>query len=447
MFFNGIASIGWNLRRDLTKYNNGYFNKNERYFVACSGGVDSIVLLHTLSLLCIPIVLHVNYHLRGQESDEDEAFVTRFCLERGFELYVHDALYEEGNVQAWAREQRFGWFKKMLDENPKVRGVLLGHHLDDQLESFMMAKEAGKSAFQQAGMTLQNQKFVRPFLAYTKAELIQYAMVENLTWRDDSSNASAKYVRNETRLRLAALSKPKKTALLDEFEELNQRKHSAQVVAEQMYTGYVLDAINGMPLARPFLAESMDPEMMIPFFFPHITQGHVLQKIIAWAQTGKGIGQMEPAGEGMLLFATKNEIAAAAAISRRVFRMRKDKPENLPMHTYAVYKATLLPKAPELADLKDPDVNGFYIDFDKLPAEITVRPWQPGDRIKLAGKKAGTKTIGDYFTDQKLHPVYRHYAYVLADGDEVIFLSVGYVNPDYYTTPGKKTLRLKPALK
>ena len=415
--------------------------KSDKYLVAVSGGVDSLVLLHATNKICKVEAAHVNYHLRGAESDADEIHLIQFCTKHGITLHIKDALHEEGNVQGWARSTRFDFFDKLFHDDKSLLGVLLGHHFNDQLESFLMAREAGKSAFQQGGMLHVLGNRVRPFLYLRRSDIEAYAHTEGLTWQEDSSNANPKYARNEMRQRLAGMPPNEILKLEKSFNELHERKRSAQIICHGMYPDVMDSARKGYPVLWSFLAEASDPEMMTPFFYQHVTSGVALGKILEWVKTGKGIGQMEPAGNGVFLFANKEGLSAAPAAPRKSFTFKKTSREALPVHVTSKLKASLVKQAPEQSILQKPQFYGYYINYAKLPDLLTVRPWLPGDRIKLAG--GGTKTIGDYFTDDKSHPVYRHYAWVLLAGTDIVFVSSGgYLNADFYASPGQKALHL-----
>ncbi len=171
--------------------------------VAFSGGLDSRVLLDLLANartefpeIC---VLHVNFGLRGEESDLDETFVRDVCAELDLNLHVYgvDKTERESrtgeSVQEWARRVRYDFFAKFAEENFIIA---LAHHEDDVAENVVMRLARGCSAGNLAGMRVYSNPYYRPLLLTPKASILNYAGALGLTHREDSSNASILYSRN-----------------------------------------------------------------------------------------------------------------------------------------------------------------------------------------------------------------------------------------------------------
>ncbi|WP_186280015.1 tRNA lysidine(34) synthetase TilS [Fluviicola chungangensis] len=172
--------------------------------VACSGGLDSTVLLTALVQLGLkPSVLHINYQLRGEESEKDEAFVRALAWKHGLTIEVVRCPieYTKGkgiNLQAAAREFRHDLFRRFLRESP-VNRVLLAHHSDDQVETFFLQLLRGSGIFGLGGMHPERNGMIRPFLELSKAELKAFALENKIRWREDASNEENNYKRNQFR--------------------------------------------------------------------------------------------------------------------------------------------------------------------------------------------------------------------------------------------------------
>src|SRR5690606_25013145 len=114
-----------------------------RLLVAISGGLDSVVLSYLLMKLGYKQQLaHVNYHLRGEESDRDEAFVRQFAAVHQLGLQVFDRLIDADekrgrSVQELTREIRYSWFAS-LQENLQLDYLVTAHQADDQAETLLM---------------------------------------------------------------------------------------------------------------------------------------------------------------------------------------------------------------------------------------------------------------------------------------------------------------------
>ena len=183
---------------------NRLFQSPGRLLLAVSGGIDSVVLCelcHRAGYLFH--LAHVNFQLRGKESDEDELLVRRLAEQYNAPLYVKKIdtnTYAETNklsIQVAARELRYAWFNELLNE--ELRYVVTAHHADDNIETVLMNFFRGTGITGLRGMLPVTGNIVRPLLPFHKEELFRFAMENKLMWREDSSNASEKYSRNNFR--------------------------------------------------------------------------------------------------------------------------------------------------------------------------------------------------------------------------------------------------------
>lgn len=172
--------------------------------VACSGGLDSTVLLEVLISSGIkPRVLHINYQLRGEDSEKDEAFVRNLAQKHRLEIKVVRCPKEltkgKGiNLQQAARKFRHELFEEFIQKSPENR-VLLAHHADDQVETFFLQLIRGAGIFGLGGMHTERHGIIRPFLELSKEELRNYALENGIQWREDVSNEENDYKRNQFR--------------------------------------------------------------------------------------------------------------------------------------------------------------------------------------------------------------------------------------------------------
>ena len=195
------------------------FEAATTYYVACSGGVDSMVLLSVLHQLGKTIhVLHVNYQLRGEASDLDQQLIEDFCNQHSIPYSIHSVelskeLENGGNLQDLARNVRYTFFKeKALEIHSKI---VLAHHADDQLELFLLniARKSGVMGL--SCMLPEYGRIIRPLLPFSKQEILEFAKKEGIVWREDASNKSNKYRRNSIR----NVFLPEIEAQLPEFRE------------------------------------------------------------------------------------------------------------------------------------------------------------------------------------------------------------------------------------
>lgn len=188
------------LHRFLNKY------PATHYYLACSAGIDSMVLLHLFHQLKVPFsVVHVNYHLRGKESKNDAQFVQAACTVLGVRCYlksVHLKKHLEaqgGNLQQEARNIRYGYLESLLKQHPNSIGVT-AHHADDQLETFWLHLIRGSGLSGLSGMVDASPTLLRPLLTTPRKKIESYAHNHGILWREDQSNSDTRYLRNFLRI-------------------------------------------------------------------------------------------------------------------------------------------------------------------------------------------------------------------------------------------------------
>lgn len=187
------------------------WQRDQSVLVALSGGPDSVALLHLLHEIreseAITIgAAHVNYGLRGAESEGDAAFCARTCARLGVALHTFRCEpHRGGNVQDWARSER----RRMLEQCAATDGysrVALGHTADDRAETFLLQLFRGAGPYA-LGSTLSScDSYIRPLVEIRHAELLAYLAHRRIPFRTDRSNYEAKYRRNRIRHELLPLA-------------------------------------------------------------------------------------------------------------------------------------------------------------------------------------------------------------------------------------------------
>jgi len=190
--------------------------------VCVSGGADSVALLDVLlraGYFCI--VAHCNFHLRGEESNRDEAFVRGLCAKLNVPLEVQDFdtdLYaqEHGlSIEMAARELRYRWFDAVARAH-NCQAVAVAHHQNDQAETLLLNLRRGTGLRGLAGMrpvspnpmVPEGLPVVRPLLCTTRDYIEHYLRDKrHISWVNDSTNADTSITRNAIRQQLRSYSK------------------------------------------------------------------------------------------------------------------------------------------------------------------------------------------------------------------------------------------------
>jgi tRNA(Ile)-lysidine synthase len=177
------------------------------YLLAISGGIDSVCLGHLLHGLGVKFSLgHVNFQLRGKESDEDEAFVRTLAAKWEVPILVKKTRKEifkttGKSTQMAARDFRYEWFEELV-KSDGFEGVLVAHQFEDQIETIFLNLLRGTGIEGLYGMSEKRGVILRPLLPFTRSQIRSYMEQNGLKWRNDSSNDTNDYKRNLLRNRV-----------------------------------------------------------------------------------------------------------------------------------------------------------------------------------------------------------------------------------------------------
>ena len=235
---------------------------NDRILVACSGGVDSVALLHFMvsnqERMGIEIAAtHVDHKLRGKESEADGIFVKALCESYGIPFFGGSVPVPEiierdgGNVQAVCREGRYAFFADIMQRHG-YPVLATAHHAEDQLETVLMQVTKGSRP---SGIPVKRAvdggQLIRPFLPVMKADLYSYAAENNLQFREDPSNESDAYQRNRFRHRIIPLFQEENPAVAENAVRmsgwLQQDEELLEIMAKDHLDGIIKFTEVGLP--------------------------------------------------------------------------------------------------------------------------------------------------------------------------------------------------------
>ena len=179
--------------------------KDSNFLIAVSGGVDSMVLASLFKKNNLKFsVCHCNFKLRSDESDEDELFVSNWSKENNQKYFsaifntVDFCKRNKVGIQEGARNLRYKWFHD-LKEIYGFDFIVTAHILNDQIETYLINSMRGTGLSGLVGIPEKTDKLYRPLLDISKNEIIEYAINNNIEFREDSSNSSNDYLRNTIR--------------------------------------------------------------------------------------------------------------------------------------------------------------------------------------------------------------------------------------------------------
>jgi len=419
----------------------------QHLLLAVSGGLDSMSLLQ----LCLDAgfhvtVLHVNFKLRGTESDADQALVEARCKSAGIESRVKslpiDKAHLKDGLQAEARRLRYAWFEEIMAETCADH-LLTAHHLNDRLETFFIHLLRGSGVKGLASIPEHNDYILRPLLGFTRAELEAYAKTIGLKWREDASNASDDYLRNRIRhhlipemLNLSPDALPMAARSIDFIGEANAFiAQSAEKFAEAHLTAMPHGMLR-LPLHA--LKQLDHSRTLAKYFFENLgfdPEGMLAVLDLIGSPSHRGSGVAGKMVEGSRLDAWRDRDSVVFAPSNpplqksvEITTMEGHLSEPVSMR----WKQIAASRDTENVD----ESAGFsaLLALDKLQFPLELRPWIPGDRFVPSGM-SGSKKISDFLTDLKLSVPEKRHVWVLCSGGEIC-LVIGHRADDRFIWKG-----------
>lgn len=380
------------------------FEKTDKLLVAVSGGKDSMVLLDLLLRGEFSIgVAHVNFRLRGADSEGDEGFIRNYCEQRNIPFFTtafNTKLYakESGiSTQMAARELRYEWFEEIISEN-EFDYLLTAHHANDNIETALLNLTRGTGIAGITGISAKKGWLVRPFLRTTRQEIDDYATERNIQWREDSSNASTDYARNKIRHKVI----PKLKKLNPNLEGTFQRS-AVRLAAAEFAWNDLVESVKKEVWVKQKNAIKIKAKRLKNH--PHelaLTEALLKPYGFTWQQTEDALSATVSASfttETHTLFIDRNDWFLATNKSLKAVNISVNDISEKVAVNGAEFHFEIVESFPEKQDLQNPDL--AFLAFDKLEFPLTIRTWQQGDKFQPFGMK-GSKLLSDYFIDLKL---------------------------------------------
>ncbi len=377
-----------------------------KYWIACSGGVDSVVLVHILHQKMEHVgILHCNFHLRGESSNKDEELVRNLAKQLHLPIRVKEfdtQQYEKDhrvNTELAARELRYQWFDTIILKENKT--IVLGHHYDDQIETFFLQLRRGGRVKGLSGMPVFRKGYLRPLLKHTKKDLIAIALKNNWKWREDITNASNVYMRNWYRNEIIPYLKKTGFPLTDIVSLMD----SFQILLKHINQFEVPNTIR------------IEVWLQLPIWYQqHILSEHQLGEypeneitLLAKGNKGKHIGNQNCSvwnEGGELVFVKEKEQLQLQLIvntcMKNETRMNSD---------------------------------DLFLDAAKVQPPFNYRKWKHGDRFQPLGME-GEKKIGKFLRDRKIHTHQKENVHVLVDDMDCVLGVFGFGVDEKYKLDG-----------
>ncbi len=420
------------------------FTPSQRILLAVSGGIDSVVMAHLFHSNGLTFgIAHVNFHLRGEESNGDEAFAAALAGKYRVPFYSTSfqtetiASERHISVQMAARDLRYEWFEQIRLQH-RYDYVATAHHRDDSLETLLINASRGTGISGLHGILPKRGTIIRPMLPYTRKEIEAYAQQHALEHREDSSNRSAKYLRNKIRLELLP---GMKAADAQAEQALLTQMQLARDAEAQLHT-YV-------PLLRQVLLHEDEDLVTIPtkelkkiahlhtiifeLFRPYGFRMNVLEDLL----------RNLDAQPGKRFYSHTHEIR-----TDRGQLVLRTIPESEAVHyslperecTVSLGSFALESKIIAAGDWKlSPEKTIAALDCHLLEFPLQIRHWRNGDRFMPLGM-THYKKLSDFFTDEKFSFHQKENTFVLVSGEEIVWVIGHRIDNRYKIRPATRSV-------
>lgn len=386
---------------------NHLFTLNDKLLVTVSGGPDSVALLYVLNKYGYNIeAAHCNFHLRGNESDRDEAFVTRLCNKMKVKLNItHFNTFDYANehhlsIEMAARELRYEWFEK-LRLQIGAQWIAVAHHRDDSNETMLLNLMRGTGINGLLGIRPKNGFIVRPLLCISRDDILEILKDGNLQYVTDSTNAEDEFKRNKIRLHLIPLMQTINPSVKETLSLTAEHLADAADIYNMVIAGGKNKVVDGSGINIEKLKKEPSPhallfEILYPLGFVSSQIDELFTAIDG--QPGK-------------IFESTEWIAVKDRDKILIQKKEDYAQPKLDIKRVELTKGFVIPRNADVACL----------DADLIKEPLTIRKWQKGDRFIPFGMN-GSKLVSNYLTDKKRSALQKDNQWVVCNGTDIVWL-------------------------
>ena len=399
---------------------------NELYLVALSGGADSVALLLLLKEGGFNVhAAHCNFHLRGVESDRDEAFCVELCQQLGVELHrAHFDTREYAelhkvSIEMAARELRYKWFDQ-LRQDMGAAGICVAHHRDDSVETVLLNLVRGTGLRGLTGIQPRNGFILRPFLCVSRAEIEAFLSGRGQKYVTDSTNLEADVLRNKVRLQVLPLLCELNPAVSENIQRTAENLVEAQKILDAISDNYKNSNILELSeLEKYGSSEYVVFEWLKNYGF-NGSQVHQILDADSGGIVSSASGY-DVLKDRTRLIVEKTDVTYQA--HRNVISMPSKRIVVPEEGTYILDENSKV-KVRKCAVYVSKNPNIATLDADKVVLPLIIRRVEEGDWMVPYGMK-GRKLLSDLMTDLKMTVFEKRRQLVVVDAQGIIVWAVG----------------------
>ena len=407
------------------------FCPNDKILLAVSGGVDSVVMSELFYKAGFSFgIAHCNFGLRGDESDGDEEFVKTLAGRYNVPFYStrfstrKDASNKGISIQMSARELRYSWFEA-IRKNEHYSFIATAHHLDDQVETFFINLLRSTGIAGLHGILPKQGFIIRPMLFTDRNGIVAFALKHKLDYREDSSNADNKYLRNKLRHEIAPILQELNPAFPQTLNETIHRLRETETIFRtsiEETRNKIVRSEKGISKIRIAKLKELTPvdifafELLSPFGFHESVIRNILNS------QEENSGKVFYSSTHRLICNRENLIIEPLPTEKE--RKPKDFiisiPENkreIRMPIHLMFTKTFVDKNFTI-DLSKEIAN---LDLRKITFPLILRRWVKGDTFHPFGMD-NKKKLSDFFIDVKLSIPEKENIWLLCSGSNILWI-------------------------
>jgi tRNA(Ile)-lysidine synthase len=421
---------------------NNMLKSDSRVLLAVSGGIDSMVMAHLFGSSGIKSgIAHCNFSLRGNESDLDEDLVRKYADVNNLPYYsvrfnTKAFAAEKGlSIQMAARELRYKWFEEIRSLNG-YDYIAIAHNLNDNIETLLLNLTRGTGITGLTGIRPVSNRIIRPLLFATRQDIEKYCKKQNISFREDSSNAETKYTRNRIRHLVIPVLKEINPAVEYTIGETIERLRDIDNILEKYISGLrnSITVVTGNSIA--FSIEKLnsfiyDSTVLFELFRPFGISGSQTEDLVDVIMGTTG-GQIYTTTHRILK--DRENIVVFPNVEKTDVSFKIDNLDDLR-------------KIPGIESAGFTDVtenfvipverNTACIDEEEIIFPLIIRRWRKGDYFCPLGM-SNRKKLSDFFIDKKLSLIEKERIMVLESDGRIVWVMGERIDSRFRIKPSTK---------
>jgi len=431
---------------------NNLISKSKHIAVALSGGRDSVALLHILNHLKSQLevtlsAIHINHGIRGGESDKDQAFVNKLCETMGTECdFYRLSGFNKNSAEDVLRNARYKIFDEYLNNNKDSR-IATGHHLNDQIETYLMRLFKGSGTKGLLGIPLVRGNYIRPLLQISRDEINAFCIKHKISYREDTTNSEYDKLRNKVRLKL-----------VPQIEQIFGKEYPLQFLkSHNTYKNLYNENLheNYTVFKKISIIENNEIEIRIRDYktLSKLRKTQYLEYCFSYVYgLDCQIGSEQLAEFDTFISSSQTGTKFLFADSIEVLKDRdkliffiqskkSEKKKKLNLDKSIKFRNCRLILKEVLNDSVTFDDNKSveYISADNIYLPLTIRMWQEGDYFYPLGSNNRQK-VSDFFTNNKVSRINKKKIPIILNQDQIVWIAGYRIDHRYKVKKNSKSV-------